>query len=206
LSTSVGGESGDESHTPNSKISTGSFEAHISERVPGGGAQQRLAAARERHDAGGERRGETLDLRTYGSPGNVLRRVFAKGDRAYMDADPGGESKAGKCLMVGERVAGRVSRIVEQKEEAVGTSNLAAAVESEEVARPAVVLGPDLRRAGIAQALDHARTVHHVGEEEGAHGHSSGSRSPVVSRQSSGSSPTGGALGCTTVAKANTDH
>ena len=141
------------------------------ESLPGRGREQRLPAAGERHDARGERRGEALDLRAVGAAGDVLGRVLAQRDWADMQADPGGEREIGKCVVVGERVAGGVGRVVEQQEEAVGAVDLAAVVACEEIAGPAVVLGPDLRRAGVAEALDQTRAVHDVGEEEGPFGH-----------------------------------
>jgi len=81
-----------------------------------------------------------------------------------MEADPRGKSEVRKCVVVGERVAGRVSRIVEQQEEAVGTSNLAAVVASDEVAGTAVVRSPDFRGAGVTKALDQTCAFHYVGE------------------------------------------
>ena len=71
-----------------------------------------------------------------------------------MQARPGGEREFGERLVVGERVAGRIGRIVEQQEEAVGTSDLAAVVTREKSARATVVRGPHLRSARVAEALD----------------------------------------------------
>ena len=141
------------------------FGERSAERVAGGGGEQRLPAAGERHDARGERLGEALDLGAYCSACDVFGNVLAKRDRPDMEADPGAESEVGKRVVVGERVAGRVSRLVEQQEEAVGTSDLAAVVASDEVARAAVVRGPDFRGAGVAEALDQTCAVHDVGKE-----------------------------------------
>ena len=125
------------------------------ENLAGRGGEERLPAAGEGHNAGGDGHGEALDLGTDGSQGDVGGSVLAEGDRPDMEANPGGQRKIGKCMVVAERIAGSVSRVVEQQEQAIGASDLTAAVVSEEVARPAVVLGPDLRRAGVAEALDH---------------------------------------------------
>ena len=187
-------------------LDLGAVGERVAERFAGRGAQQRLAAAGERHDARRERRGEALDLRTLRAPRDVFGRVLAQGDRAYMDADPGGEREVGESAVVGERVAGRVDRIVEQQEEAVGATDLAAVMAREKVARPAVVRGPDLGGACVAEALDQARAVHHVGEEEGAHGHAKGSRRATVARQGADWNPSSDQLGRPTVAKAITDH
>ena len=45
-----------------------------------------------------------------------------------MQPGPGVEREVRECLVVGERVAGGVRRVVEQQEEAVGAVDLAAAV------------------------------------------------------------------------------
>jgi hypothetical protein len=123
-----------------------------------------------------------------------------------MDADARGESKVGKCVVVSDREVRRVSRIFEQKEEAVGTSNLTAAVVSNQAAGQAVVQSPNFRSAGVTEALDQACAVHHVGEEEDAHGHASGTRCPLVSRQRSRLDPTADGSVRTMIAKANTDQ
>ena len=97
-------------------------------------------------------------------------RVLAQGDRADVDAPRGAESELGERRVVAERVAGGIGGLVEQQEEAVGPVDLAAAMADEERAAAAVVLGPDLGGARVAEALDHTSAVHHVGEEEGTHG------------------------------------
>ena len=61
----------------------------VGKRFARGGAQQRLPAAGERHDAGRERLGEALGLDRLGAVGDVFGRVLAQGDRADVDARPG---------------------------------------------------------------------------------------------------------------------
>ena len=94
--------------------------------------------------------------------------------------DPGAEPEIGERRVVAERVAGGVCRFVEQQEEAVGPVDLAAPMANEEGAAAAVVRGPDLGGARVAEALDHTSAVHHVGEEEGTHG--GAKRTPRMSR------------------------
>ncbi len=84
---------------------------------------------------------------------------------AHVKADADAESKVSKRAVIGERVACRISRLVEQQEEAVGASDLAAVVPSDEVAGAAVVCRPAFRRAGVTQALDPTCAVNDVGKE-----------------------------------------
>ena len=83
-----------------------------------------------------------------------------------MQARPGGEPEFPKRLVVGDGVARRLGRIVEQQEEAVRTSDLAAVVTREKSARAIVVRGPQLCGATVAEARAETRAVHHVGEEQ----------------------------------------
>ena len=106
-----------------------------------------------------------IDLGTYCSPGDVLRRVLSERDYAHMEPCTGGQRKFGKRLVVGQGVTGRISRVIEQQEETVGAPDLADVVDCEERAGPAVVRSPDLRRAGVAEVLDQTCAVDYVGEE-----------------------------------------
>ncbi len=63
-----------------------------------------------------------------------------------------GQPQVCKRVMVGECVTARVGRVVEQQEEAVGATDFAAVMVSEEIACTAVMRGPDLRRARVADA------------------------------------------------------
>ena len=143
----------------------------VAERGPRGGGEERLPAARERHDAGGERLGEALDLDRLGAAGHVVGSVLAQGDRADVQPGPGAEARARRAPGGRRARSGRRRRVVEQQEEAVGAVDLAPAIASEQLARPAIVLGPHLRGTRVAQALDQQRAVDHVGEEEAAFGY-----------------------------------
>ena len=81
-----------------------SLGQRIAERRARGGAEQRLPAAGERHDAGGERLGEAFDLDRLGAARDVVGSVLAQGDRA--DVQPG----AGAERELGERLRGRRAR------------------------------------------------------------------------------------------------
>ena len=85
-----------------------------------------------------------------------------------MQPDPGAEREVRDGPVIGEGVAGGVRGLLEEQEEAVGAVDLEAAVTREQVARPAVVRGPDPRRLGVAEALDQKRAVDEVDEEEGS--------------------------------------
>ena len=101
--------------------------------------------------------------------------VLAQRDRADVQADTGPQRQRGECLVVVQRVAQRIERHVEQQEKAIAAIDLAPVVARQQVARPAIVLGPQLRGARVTQLLDQQRAVHHVGEEQRALGHRRGS-------------------------------
>ena len=133
--------------------------------------QQRLSAASQAHHARGERNRKAFDFRIHCAMRDVLGRILAKRDRAHMNAHPRLERKAGQFPVVVERVAGRVDRILEPGEDAVGATDLAAVMTCDKVTCLPVVRGPDLRRAGVAQALAQTSAVHDVRVENGKDGH-----------------------------------
>jgi hypothetical protein len=135
------------------------------------GREQRLAAAGECHDTGRERHGKAFDLGADRATGDVLGRILAEGDRPYMKAYAGGERKFGKRMMVIEGVAGCVRGVVEEHEEAIGASDLAAMVPSNQVAAAAVVRSPDLRGPRVSEPLNQTRAVDDVGKKESPFGH-----------------------------------
>ena len=135
-------------------LDLGGVGERIAERGPGRGAQQRLPACGQRHHARGERLGQALDLETLGAVGDVLGAVLAQGDRADVQADTSAQRQSSECLVVVQRVAQRVERHVEQQEETVGAIDLSPTMAHQQVARPAIVLGPQLRCACVAQLLD----------------------------------------------------
>ena len=90
------------------------FVGRISERNPGGGAHQRLAAAGERHDAGRKRLGEAFHLDRLGPSSDVVRRVLPQGHGASMDANPGAQREICEFLVVREREADSIGRLIEQ--------------------------------------------------------------------------------------------
>ncbi len=97
----------------------------VAERFARGSAHQRLPAAGERHDAAAS--GLARPSTSIGfAPRAMSSAVFSRRVTAPdMDADPGAKREIGECLVIGERVAGRVCHFVEQQEEAVGAIDLA---------------------------------------------------------------------------------
>ena len=103
-----------------------------------------------------------------------------------MNSDACGKRKFVRSLRdspSAKRAASTVA--VKQQEKAVGAVDFAPAMASEQRAGLAVVRDPDVGGAGVAESLDQAGTVHHVGEEERAFGHASTSRSKAIPRPSS---------------------
>ena len=88
-----------------------------------------------------------------------------------MDANPGVEREIHERLVVGNCVASGVCHFVEQQKEAVCAIDFATAMEGEQSARTMVMRGPNPRGTRIAETLDKAGAVHHVGEEKCAIGH-----------------------------------
>jgi hypothetical protein len=147
------------------------FRERAGKRLPRGGAHERLPAGRETHDPGRQRCGKAIDFRRPCALGDVLGRILAQRDLAGVEADSRGDVEVRERRVIRERVAGGVGHIVEQQEQAVGAPDLAAVMAGEQVARPAIVCGPDFGGAHVAEPLAESGAVHHVGEEKGALGH-----------------------------------
>ena len=74
----------------------------------------------------------------------------------------------GQRPVVGQRVAHRIGRRVEQQQHAVGLVDLAPAPVRQQVARHAVVRRPDLGHRRVAEALGQLGAVDHVGQQQRA--------------------------------------
>ena len=81
------------------------------------------------------------------------------------------ESEIHERLVVGNCVASGVCHFLEQQKEAVCAINFATALEGEQSAGTMIMRSPNPRGTQIAETLDKAGAVHHVGKEEGAIGH-----------------------------------
>jgi hypothetical protein len=148
----------------------------IAERRPRRLRDERLAAARERHDARRDRLGDALDLDRLGAARNVGRIVLAQRHRADMDAGASEEAERRDRVVVRERERRRLRGVGEEEEEAVAVVDLAAAVAGEEGARGAIVLGEDARRARVAEPLDERGAVDQIGEKQRVRVHATASR------------------------------
>src|SRR6056297_976961 len=98
----------------------------------GGAREQDAAVARKRHDARGGSLGQSLDLKWLGATGDILGRVLAQHDFAYVDADARhhsgavGRAQVTQFLLVGDREAHRLDGPLEKKQESVALVDLAA--------------------------------------------------------------------------------
>ncbi|HEY5321419.1 MAG TPA: hypothetical protein VIK58_01255 [Caldimonas sp.] len=151
-------------------------EAHLRagrrlrEALAGSSAEQDLATGGERHQARGHGLGESLDFQGLGAAGDVGGRVPAQQDVAAMhpDARLQSEPREQRLVRKGERRG--LPDAVEDDEEAVAAVDLATLEPGKQVARAAVVRGPELGRGHIAELGDDARAVDQIGEEQGAEG------------------------------------
>ena len=117
-------------------------EAGAFERLPRRRAEQRLPAAGHGHHPGGERLREAFDLDRLRAERDVVGGRLAQHDRADMQAGACREAELGHRRVIVQRIARGIGGGVEEQQEAVGAVDLAPVVAAQQVARPAVVLGP----------------------------------------------------------------
>ena len=141
-------------------------DAALRQRLARGGGGEDLAAGGHRHHACRERLRQPFHLQRLGAARHVVGRRGAQRHRPDVQADPRRQAERTHVVLVGKREAQRRGGIVEKHEEAVGGVDLAPALAAQEVARAAVVLGPQHPRALVAQALRDERAVDDVGEEQ----------------------------------------
>ncbi len=153
------------------------------EVIAGGGRQQGLTAAGERHHPGGDGLGEAFDFERLRAPRDVVGSVLAQDHRPDVQADPCRQRhrQRGQCTVVFDRVGGGVGGVVEQQQHAVRLVDLASAQGAEQRARNPVVRRPDLGHRAVAEHLRQAGAVHDIGQQQGLdHTHRAvGGRSPV---------------------------
>ncbi len=154
------------------RVARAAVDGSATGEVEGALGEEGLATSGRRHQAGGDRLGQPLDLERLGAAGDILGRVGAEEHLAEVDADPGGEGDAvadlerGQGAVVGERVVDGVDRPLEQQQEAVGLVDLEAGVVVEEVAGEAVMGAEDGKGALVAQPFDQRRAGDQVAHQE----------------------------------------
>ena len=119
------------------------------------GREQGLPAARERHHARGGGLGQAVDLQRLGAARHVLGAVLAQDDRP--DVQTGARlqrhrQRGERAVVAPARSCTASAARVEQQQHAVGLVDLAPAPLRQQVARHAVVRGPDLGHRGVADA------------------------------------------------------
>ncbi|MFO0002587.1 MAG: hypothetical protein ACK559_15775, partial [bacterium] len=147
--------------------------AGVAQLGPRLGAQQRLAAGREGHDAGRRGLRDALDLHGLGPPGHVVRAVLDQHHLAGVQPGPGPQGAAklrgegAQRGVVRDGVGDGIFSGAEDVQETVGLVDLAPAVRGEQVAGHAVVAGRELGRLRVPERARELRAVDEVGEQQG---------------------------------------
>ena len=129
-------------------------------------AHQGLAAARQRHDARGQRLGQAFGFDGLGAARDLPSRVAAQDQRADMQAYPRGQTQLVHGLVVGVGITRGLGDVGKDQEEAVAAVDLLAAMCNQQLTRAAVVCDPQRRGLHITQPLQQRRAGDHIGEEQ----------------------------------------
>jgi len=143
----------------------------------GGGGQQDLPRARQRHQAPGQRLGQALHFQRLGAQAHRIRAVLPHQHLAHVQAGAGLQrllelalaAQVAQPAHVVEGEAERVDRPFEQQQQAVAAVDQAPAPALLQVQHHAVVRAEQLGGRGIAESLHQLRGVDQVGEQQGAH-------------------------------------
>ena len=134
------------------------------------GGQQRLPTMGDGHDSGRCRLGQAVHLQRLGAASDIVGAVLPQDDRPDMQAGAclqGGRHR-GQCTVVGHGVLDCLVRLLEQQQHPVGLVDLAPVPGGQQVARDAVMRGPDLGHCRVADLFRQLGAVDHIGQEEGA--------------------------------------